>query len=32
MKVIAVLMIYGLIYLIVKAFNKYQNDNFNPYK
>jgi len=32
MKIIAVLMIYGLIYLIVKAFNKYQNDNFNPYK
>ena len=32
MKIIAVLMIYGLIYLIVKAINKYQNDNFNPYK
>ena len=32
MKAIAVLMIYGLIYVIVKAFNKYQNDNFNPYK
>jgi hypothetical protein len=32
MKVVAVLMIYGLIYLLVKAYNKYQNDNFNPYK
>ena len=27
MKVVAVLMIYGLIYLLVKAYNKYQNDN-----
>ena len=32
MKIVAVLMVYGLIYLLVKAFNKYQNDNFNPYK
>lgn len=32
MKVVAVLMIYGLIYLLVKAYNKYQDDNFNPYK
>ena len=32
MKIVAVLMIYSLIYLLVKAYNKYQNDNFNPYK
>ena len=32
MKVVAILMIYGLIYLLVKAYNKYKNDNFNPYK
>ena len=32
MKVVVVLMIYGLIYLLVKAYNKYKNDNFNPYK
>ena len=32
MKAVAVLMVYCLIYLLVKAYNKYQNDNFNPYK
>jgi uncharacterized protein YxeA len=32
MKVVAVLMIYGLIYISVMAYNKYKNDNFNPYK
>lgn len=32
MKVAVVFLVYGLIYLLVKAFNKYQNDNFNPYK
>ena len=32
MKVVAVLMVYGLIALLVKAFIKYQDDNFNPYK
>ena len=32
MKIVAVLMIYGLIYLLVKAYHKYKDDNFNPYK
>ena len=32
MKTVVVLMIYGLIYLLVKAYSKYKDDNFNPYK
>ncbi len=30
--ILVVASIYLLIYLLVKAYNKYQNDNFNPYK
>jgi hypothetical protein len=32
MKIIALLAIYGFIYLAVIAYNKHKNDNFNPYK
>jgi hypothetical protein len=32
MQTIAALLILGLIWLSVLAYNKYRNDNFNPYK
>ena len=32
MKLLAIILIYGFIYLSVMAYNKYKNDNFNPYK
>lgn len=32
MKLLAIILIYGFIYLAVIAYNKYRNDNFNPYK